>query len=77
MEAIRLFFSILATPQHMEFPGQGSHLSCSWTLSCSWGNAGSLTHYAGPGIEPASQCSRDTTNPIGPQWELWDTIDNT
>ena len=52
----------LATSQHMEFPDQGSDLSCI--------NSGSLTHCAGPGIEPSSQCSRDTTNPIVPQREL-------
>ena len=33
-------------------------------------NTGSLTHCARLGIEPASQCSRDTTNPTVPQQEL-------
>ena len=32
---------------------------CSCHLSCSCSNAGSLTHCAGLGIEPASQHSRD------------------
>ena len=51
---LRFFwFLFLAIPWHMEFPGHGSDLSCS----C--GNAGSLTHCAGLGIKPASQCSRD------------------
>ena len=30
-----------------------------------------LTHCPGLGIEPASQRSRDTANPIVPQQELW------
>ena len=34
------------------------------------GNNGSLTHCAGPGIQPASQHSQDTTSLIVPQWEL-------
>ena len=55
----------------MEFPGQGSDLSHSWNdLSCSCGNAGSLTLCAGLGIEPASQCSRDAADPVVPQREL-------
>ena len=32
-------------------------------LSRSQGNAGSSAHCAGPGIKPASQCCRDTTDP--------------
>ena len=36
----------------MEFPGRGSHRSCDLCHTC--GNAGSLTHCAGPGIEPMS-----------------------
>jgi len=31
--------------------------------------AGSLTHRAGPGIEPASQRSRDAAYPLTPQQE--------
>ena len=49
----------------MEFPGQGSDPSHSCDLSC--GNAGSLTHSAGPGMEPASQGSQDATDPVVPQ----------
>ena len=45
-----------------------------WTHSCdlcfSCGSARSLTHCAGPGIEPVSLCSRDAANPIMPQQEL-------
>ena len=58
----------------MAFPGQGSDLSHSRELSCdlshSWGNARSLTLCARPGIEPVSQCSQDTADPIAPQREL-------
>ena len=35
-----------------KFPGQGLNLSCSWDLCHSCGNARSLTHCAGRGIEP-------------------------
>ena len=35
--------------------------SCRCNLSHSCGNTGSLTHCAGLGIEPASQCSQDAT----------------
>ena len=55
----------------MEFPGQESDHSHSCHLSHSCGNNGALAHCdAGSGIEPASQCSQDTANPIGPHWEL-------
>ena len=30
----------------------------------------SLTHFPGPGIKPISQHSRDTGDPVAPQWEL-------
>ena len=45
----------LATPWHVEFPGQVSDLSHSWNLHCSYGNTGSLTHCARPGGEPVPQ----------------------
>ena len=35
----KIFFSFLATPQHMQFLGQGSDPSCSCDLCCSCGNA--------------------------------------
>ena len=54
----------------MEFPGQGSYLNCSGDQPHSCGNAISLTHYARLGIEPASQCSQETANPIASQWEI-------
>ena len=69
------FFFFLAAPQRVELPGQGSDLSHSYELCWSCGNAGSLTHCAGPGIEPSSQCSRDTANPIAPQEELLQVLD--
>ena len=37
------FFPFLAAPWRMEFPVQESDPSCSYALSCSCGNAGSLT----------------------------------
>ena len=45
----------------MEFPGQGSDLRHTF------GNARSLTHFGGPGVEPASQHSGDTADPVAPQ----------
>ena len=47
-------FSFLAAPWHMEFPGQESNMSRSGDLHHSCGNAGSLTHCSGPGVEPVS-----------------------
>ena len=60
----------LAAPWHMEFPGQRSDPNHSCNLGCSCGNTRSLTRCAGPGIEPASQCSQDTADLTAPQWEL-------
>ena len=57
-------FSFLATPWHMEFPGQGPDPS----RSC--GHAGFLTYCARPGIGSASQRSQDATDPIVPRREL-------
>ena len=54
----------------MESLGQGSDPSRSCNLSCSGGHARSLTHCAGPGIEPASQCPQEAADPIAPQCEL-------
>ena len=51
------FVFFLAAPCHMELPGQGSDLNHSHELSCSCGNAKSLTHCAGLGIKPMSQYS--------------------
>ena len=57
-------FSFLTALWHMDLPYQRSYLSCS----C--GNAGSLTHYARLGMAPASQSSQDTSDPVVPQQEL-------
>ena len=58
------FFSFLATPRHVEFPGQRSDLS----LSCNLCNP--LAQCAGAGIEPVSWSCRDAADPIVQQWEL-------
>ena len=54
----------------MEFPGKGSNPEPICKLHHSCGNTGVLTHCAGPGIKPVSQCSRDAVDPIAPQWEF-------
>ena len=64
------FFFPSATPWYMELPSQGSDPIHSHKLSRSCSNAGSLTHCARRGIEPASQCSQDAADPIAPQQEL-------
>ena len=64
------FFSFLTSLRHVEFPGQGTDLSHSCDLSCSCGDAGSLTHCAGLGVKPASPCSQDAPDPAAPQWDL-------
>ena len=43
---INFIFYFLATPQHVEFPGQASNPSLGHDLSHSCGNAGCLTHCA-------------------------------
>ena len=59
----------------MEFPGQGSDLSCDCDLHHSYGNTKALTHCAGPmKNEPASQGSRVTTDPVAPQRETLETF---
>ena len=70
--ATEFFFFIFGRPKAygLTQPGIRSDLSHSHDLSCSWGNAGSLTHCAGPGIKHASQCSQNTTNPVEPQQKL-------
>lgn len=56
--------------KHVELLVQGSDSSHSCELSCSCGNAASLIHCAGWGIEPVSQYSQDAADPDAPQWEL-------
>ena len=63
-----LFF--LAALQHMEFMGQGSDLSHSCDLYCSYSNARSFSPLCRPGIEPVSWYCRDRVDPVGPQWKL-------
>ena len=60
-----VFFSFLATPRHLELPGQGSDPSHNCDLS--HGNAKSLTHCARLRTEDSSQRSQD---PVGPQREF-------
>ena len=48
---------------------QGSDLSCTFNLHCSFSNTGFLTHCAGQGMEPASQCFRNTADPTAPKQE--------
>ena len=50
VHAFFFFFFCLPALWHMEFPGQGSALSPSFHWSHSCGNAGSLTHCAGRGL---------------------------
>ena len=63
----------LAALRHVEFPGQGSDLSCSCTPVANYTAAGArpdpLTHCARPGIEPVSWQCRDTADPTAPQRE--------
>ena len=68
--AFFFFFFFLATLQHMEFPGQGSDPSHCFVLCHSYSNAGSLTHCAGPGINPCLSAPEMAADPIAPQWEL-------
>ena len=58
----------------MEFRGHGSDLSRSCHVGHSYSSARSLTCFAGPGIEPASQCSQDAPDPIAPQQELQEKL---
>ena len=63
--------SFLAAPQHREFPAQELDLRWGCDLCQSCGIAGSLTCCAWLGIEPASWCSSNTTDPVAPWQELW------
>ena len=49
--------------------GQKLNSSPNYNLHHSCSNAGSLTHCAGLGIEPAFQRSSDAANPVVPQRE--------
>ena len=81
--SVLFFFFLLfrATPTAHKSP-QGSNQSCScqpqpqgiWatseTYTTAHGNAKSLTHWAGPGIEPTTSQSLVEFIPTEPQWEL-------
>ena len=69
MDWLIFFFSWLPCSM-CSSPGQGSDPSLSSHLSSSHGNTGSLTHCAGPGIEPASHCSHGCTT-VGIPWFLF------
>ena len=67
------FFSLWPHLWHMEVPGLGSNWSCSqcWfqaasvTYATAYSNAGSLTHWERPGIEPtSSQRQCQVLNPL-------------
>ena len=62
-------FSFLATPWHMEFPGQGSDVRQSWDLWYSCEIPDPLTLFLEV-TELVSWCCRDAANPTVPQWEL-------
>lgn len=67
-------FSLLAAPWHMEFQGQGSDPSQGHDLSQNCSNIESLTHCAGPGIEPVSQRSQEAPDSILLWQELQETL---
>ena len=67
------FLSLLAAPWHMELPGQGLNRSRSLNLSCSSHNPRSLTHCAGPGIDPTSQRSQGSSDPTAPCHQVFCT----
>ena len=67
--AVFYFIFIFGHPTAYGIPGPGSDPSHSCDLSCSYGNARSLTHCAGVGIQPR-QGSQDAADPITSQQEL-------
>ena len=72
-KSIHLFFFLFffwSPCSILELLGQGSNQSHSRELSHNCDNARSLTHCAGLGIEPISQCSQDVANPAAPQQDL-------
>ena len=64
-----IFFFFLAAQMLTACQGQGTDRSCAYDLCHSYGNAGSLTHCARPGIEPSHQCFRDAADLVEPQQE--------
>lgn len=63
LHSLSLFFSFLATPQHMEFPCQGSDLKFQPMLQL-WQGQILQPNCAGLGIEAASWCCRDALIPL-------------
>ena len=59
-----LFLFFLAAPWQMEFPGQGSYLSCHSDLHCSRGNTGSLTPCAKVGLGVQGPHTPKGTGPV-------------
>ena len=64
------FFPFFGRPAAMAFPGQGSDQSHSFHLGRNFSDTRSLTHCAGPGIEPGCQRFHDAANSTMPQREL-------
>ena len=65
------FFSFFGCPQHMEFPDQGSALSCSCDLYHSCGNARSFNQLCQAGDQTyMSWHCREAADPVVPQWQL-------
>ena len=71
----KFFFLFWLPHSNMEFLGQGLDRSHNPEPSRSYSNTGSLTHCAGPGIEPSSQRFQDVADPIVPRWELLEFFD--
>ena len=64
------FFFFFGFPETYEVPKPGVRSRNGRDLHHTCGNARSLTHYARPGIEPVSQCSRDAADSVVPWQEL-------
>ena len=64
------FFSFLATPWHMEFPGQGSDPSHSCNLYCCCNNARSFNPLCRAGDQTCVPALRDATDPVAPEQEI-------
>lgn len=74
-ERFVFFFLLFGAPHgKWKFPGQGSDLSYILTYITAVATPDPLTQCAGLWMEPASQCCRDSTNPVVPQRELLNTL---
>ena len=63
-------FCFFGCPVAQGVPGPGIRFELHCDLSCSRGNARSLTHGARPETEPASQHAQDTLDPVATQQDL-------